>query len=153
VLKDISFGHPAEPILPMGITTWPQAYYPIALVRTKHSPAELRGLLQERIDSGDLEIAFGEIHRLEDLAARDLGPDRARMALTGIAALVVIVLSAFGFYGTQRYLVTTGRREFAILSAIGAGPARLGKLVVARSFRMALPGLVLAAILAVLAAA
>jgi hypothetical protein len=153
VLEDISFGHPAEPILPMGITTWPQPYYPIALVKTTLSPADLRGLLQERIDSGNLEIALGDVHRLEDLAARDLSPDRARMALTGISALVVIVLSAIGFYGTQRYLVTAGRREFAILSAIGAGPTRLGNLVIARSFRMALPGLVLAAILAVLAAA
>src|SRR5690606_9019037 len=142
VLRDVPFGHPAETILPIGITTWPQSFYPILLVRTKDSPAEFRRKLQRSIDSGDLELAFSDIHRLEALVSRDLRPDRARMFLTGMSAMVVIVLAAFGFYGTQRYLVTAGQREYAIRSAIGAGPNGLTRLVAGRSLSLAMPGLV-----------
>jgi ABC-type antimicrobial peptide transport system permease subunit len=151
VFRDVPFGHPAETVLPIGVTTWPQRSYPILLVRTKDAPAEFRRKLQRSIDSGDLEFGFSDIHRLEALMARDLQPDRARMFLTGMSAIVVIVLAAFGFYGTQRYLVTAGQREYAIRSAIGAGPNALARLVVGRSLSLVLPGLVIGGTLAFVA--
>ena len=39
-----------------------------------------------------------------------------------LTAALVVLLAAFGFYGTQRYLVAAGRRECAIRAALGAGP-------------------------------
>jgi ABC-type antimicrobial peptide transport system permease subunit len=68
--------------------------------------------------------------------------------LTAATALIVVLLAAFGSYGTQRYLVQAGRREYAILAALGAGPRALGRLVLARSLRLGLPGMVLGGLLA-----
>ena len=58
-----------------------------------------------------------------------LAPDRARGLLTLCAAAIVVLLAAFGFHGTQRYVVMAGRREYAIRAAIGATPRALGRLV------------------------
>ena len=52
----------------------------------------------------------------------------------------------FGFYGTQRYLVTAGRREFAIFAALGAGPRAIGRLVTRRALMFGLPGLCFGAV-------
>ena len=151
VVKDVVFEHPAEAVKQMGINAAQLGFYPLLLVKTAASPAALRSLLQERIDAGELELGIADIQRLEDVANRDLLPDRARMGLTVLSALLVIVLSAFGFYGTQRYLVTAGQREYAIRSAIGAGPRALGHLVLSRGLRLGLPGLIVGSLLAFIA--
>jgi ABC-type antimicrobial peptide transport system permease subunit len=65
----------------------------------------------------------------------------------------VVLLATFGFYGTQRYLVTAGRREYAIRASLGAGPKALGGLVIRRGLTLGLPGLVLGALLAFIAVA
>jgi hypothetical protein len=148
VVKDVAFEHPAEPIPQMGINASSLPFFPLLLVKTAASPAELRRLLQERIDTGELEIGIADIERLASVANRDLLPDRARMAMTAVSALLVVVLSAFGFYGTQRYLVTAGQREYAIRSAVGAGPSALGRLVLARGLSLGTPGLAVGSLLA-----
>jgi ABC-type antimicrobial peptide transport system permease subunit len=125
----------------------------MVLIKTPLSPAEIRRLLQQQVDSGALEIELGEIDRLENIAGEVLRADRARTALTGGSALIVVILAALGFYGTQRYLVTAGQREYAILSALGAGPRSIGRLVMSRGVSLALPGLVFGVVLAFLVVA
>jgi len=49
-------------------------------------------------------------------------------------------LAALGFYGTQRYLVTARRGEYAVRSALGADPQSLARLVITRAFVAGLPG-------------
>src|SRR5690625_5392110 len=61
-----------------------------------------------------------------------MAADLARTRLTAAAAVMVILLTGFGFYGTQRYLVAAGRREYAILASVGAGPRALFKTVLIR---------------------
>ena len=65
-----------------------------------------------------------------------------------MTASLVVLLAALGFYGTQRYLVAAGRREYAIRASLGAGPRALGRLVVWRGLLLGLPGLVAGALLA-----
>jgi hypothetical protein len=148
ISRDVSYGHPAETIVPTGYTPYPRTSYPLALIKTRHGPAAMRQLLQDKIDSGELELALGDINRLEVVANRDLREDRARTALTVSSAALVVFLAAIGFYGMQRYLVTAGQREYAIRAAIGAGPRRLGWLVLSRSMLLGLPGLVFGSLLA-----
>jgi hypothetical protein len=153
VVRDFSFGHPAEAVPLTGFIANANTSYPLVLIKTSATPAGIRGLLQQRIDAGELEIELGEINRLENIVARTLRADRARTALTAGSALLVVVLSALGFYGTQRYLVTAGQREYAIRSAIGAGPRSLGRLVLSRGLGLGLPGLIFGGALALIAVA
>ncbi len=153
VVRDFAFGHPAEAVPLTGFIANASTSYPLVLVKTSATPAGLRGLLQQRIDAGELEIELGEIDRLENIVGRTLRADRARTALTAGSALLVVILAALGFYGTQRYLVTAGQREYAIRAAIGAGPRSLGRLVLSRGLSLGLPGLVLGSVLAVIVVA
>ncbi len=132
------------------LTTTTQA---LLLVESRLSAAEIQGLLQDEIDAGVLDFEMSAVRRVDDYWNDLLAPDRARATVTVTSAVLVLVLAAFGYFGMQRFLVASGRREYAILSAMGAGPRAIGHLVLARSIRQGLPGVVLGCLLAVIAVA
>jgi hypothetical protein len=154
VVADAAYEHPAGDPRPL-------MYYPVTpfsamdsiLVRTRLGSAELRSLIQQRIDSGDLDFEMRSVEPLDAIWGRLLAPDRARTWLVTASAALVVLLAAFGFYGTQRYVVSAGRREYAIRAALGAGPRSLGRLVTRRGFMLALPGWLLGSLLAAIAVA
>lgn len=100
-------------------------------------------MLEVRAEQGELAIGVGDVMLIDDLWSVPLAPDRARTSITVVTAVLVVVFAALGFYGTLRYLVAAGRREYAVRSAVGAAPEALAKLVYWRGFRLSLPGLVL----------
>jgi ABC-type antimicrobial peptide transport system permease subunit len=109
-------------------------------------PADaLRQELQALYDSGASERQPNSVRPLSDLRESMIAPDKARGLLTISTASLVVLMAAFGFYGTQRYLVSAGRREYAVRAALGASPKLLGRLVLARGLMLSLPGLVLGA--------
>ncbi len=153
VLEDLSFEHPAQAVLPIVFSPNINTTFGKAVVATS-LPA---GTLQEELDraaaAGDLEIRVTGVQPLRALRNELIAPDRARGLLTLATAVLVVFLSGFGFYGTQRYLVSAGRREYAIRASLGAGPRALGRLVVWRGLLLGLPGLVTGGLLAFIAVA
>ncbi|HUF73763.1 MAG TPA: FtsX-like permease family protein [Gammaproteobacteria bacterium] len=149
VVADIAHEHP-------DVEVPPRVYVPImpffggevVFVRSPSSSAEIRAATQSLIDSGDLDFTIRDVQRLSERVATFLAADRARSLLTIVSAIVVLVVAGSGFYGTQRFLVSAGRREYAIRSSIGAGPRALGRLVLGRGLVLSLPGLVLGGLLA-----
>lgn len=148
VIADVAFGHPENDIEPMmffhGSGALPLEW---VLIRSSAGVADLRSELQAPIDSGELDITITSIDRVEQSWGTVLAADRARTWLTVASAIFVVVLAAFGYYGTQRFLVAAGRREYAILAALGAGPRALGRLVFGRGLLQGVPGLVLGSLL------
>jgi ABC-type antimicrobial peptide transport system permease subunit len=118
------------------------------IIESRLPQAELQRQLQAKIDSGELELGQLTLRPLGDIRDQLLAPDLARSLLTIGTASLVVLLAAFGFYGTQRYLVTAGRREYAIRASLGAGPTALGRLVFRRGLMLSLPGLATGALLA-----
>lgn len=151
VMRDVSFGHPAETIPPIRFTPVGLVYD--VLVRSALAPNELRALVQQQIDSGVLDVEIDGVERVQDVWNAQFSADHARIRLSASAAVLILLLAAFGFYGTQRYLVAAGRREYAVRAAIGAGPRMLGRLVLARGLLLGLPGLVFGSLLAWIAVA
>ncbi|MCC5865752.1 MAG: ABC transporter permease [Wenzhouxiangella sp.] len=152
VVADVAYSHPQEPIRPMVFTT--AAFFSgvdSLLLKTSATPTEIRSAVEDLIDRGLIDIEIGDVVRLEDVWHELLAADRSRARLSITAALVAVFLAAFGFYGTQRYLVAAGRREYAIQAALGAGPRALRRLVLLRGLAMGLPGLVLGSLLAFIA--
>jgi ABC-type antimicrobial peptide transport system permease subunit len=143
VLADLSYGHPDATVEPMAFTTdGIQSIRDIAIISSSLSLAELQQGLQGLIDTGALELSIVESTSLNALRGDLIASDRARSALTAGASILVVSLAGVGFYGTQRYLVTLGRREYAIRAALGAGPRALGRLVLWRGCMLGIPGLV-----------
>jgi putative ABC transport system permease protein len=149
VLEDVSFGHPSADAYAMAwLPVNPLSALDLILIRSRASTANVRAMLQRAIDDGELEIEIANVERLGDITSELIAADRARSLLTVASAALVVALAAFGFYGTQRYLVTAGRREYAIRASVGAGPRALGRLVLSRGILLGLPGLALGGLFA-----
>jgi predicted permease len=149
VLENLSFVHPAADVEPMLFMKLPPTPFGMGgVVESSLTATELLQRLQDLIESGDLELGQPVVRPLSDLRDNLVAPDKARSLLTIGTATLVVLLAAFGFYGTQRYLVTAGRREYAIRASLGAGPRALGRLVFVRGLWLSLPGLVVGALLA-----
>ena len=153
VLEDMSFGHPAADVQPMLFSTSSNFLGMSAIVETDLTAAALQQELERIAAGGEVEIRVETVRPLKELRSGLLAADRARGFLTVGTAALVVLLAAFGFYGTQRYLVTAGRREYAIRASLGAGPRSLGRLVIGRGLMLGLPGLVLGTLLAFIAVA
>jgi hypothetical protein len=139
VLKDVAFYHPAAPVSPMA---WRVPGFPgRAIIETQLTAAGLQQELNRVIEAGAIEAFTDSVESLRALYNELTAPDRARGFLTMAAAALVVLLTIFGYYGTQRYLVAAGRREYAIRAAIGAGPKAISRLVVWRAMSLGLPGL------------
>ncbi|HEX5046130.1 MAG TPA: ABC transporter permease [Gammaproteobacteria bacterium] len=155
VLEDLSFLHPASEVDPALFRILPPS--PIVatgVIESSLKAAELQRQLQDRFDSGELQLGWADVVRpLGEIREDEIAPDRARGLLTLGTAILVVVLAAFGFYGIQHYLVNAARHEYAIRVSLGATPAALVRLVVRRGLVLGLPGLVLGAPLAFIAVA
>jgi hypothetical protein len=150
VLEDVAFGHPAvdpEPMLfAAGSTN--SSLNATLLIESPLPTAELQQQLQRLTADGAIEMTINTVRSLAAARRQIIAADLARGYLTIGTAALVVLLAALGFYGTQRYLVTAGRREYAIRASIGAGPKALGRLVILRGLTLGLPGLVVGALLA-----
>jgi ABC-type antimicrobial peptide transport system permease subunit len=151
VLQDLSFGHPAADPVPFVFTPAPLASR-YAVVETQLTAAGFQQAFERIVSEGVMDTVF-TTQPLAALRSELIAPDRARGLLTIATAVLVVLLAAFGYYGTQRFLVMAGRREYAIRASLGAGPTALGRLVVMRSLSMSTPGLAIGALLAFLTVA
>jgi putative ABC transport system permease protein len=150
VLEDLSLQHPSAEVPPTAfVTSMPQTQRSFsALIRSESTSAQLMQQLRGLNEAGAIEIPPFYVRPLKQLRTNLLIGDMVRAALTLAGAGLVVVLAISGFYGTQRYLVAAGRREYAIRASLGAGPRALGRLVVERGLRLGLPGLVIGTLVA-----
>ena len=150
VLEDVPFAHPAADPEPMAFFAGNTSFFAgtTLLIESAQPPAELEQQLRSLAAEGGIELNISNVRSLTTARRQLIAADVARGYLTIATATLVVLLAALGFYGTQRYLVTAGRREYAIRASIGAGPKALGRLVIRRGLTLGLPGLVLGALLA-----
>lgn len=149
VLDNVSFGHPLAdvgPILFIVRDELTSSY--LATIVSSLTAADLERELRRIVAGGGIEFEVSNVTPLARYRDELVAPDRARSLLTMGAAGLVILLAALGFYGTERYLVAAGRREYAIRASLGAGPRAIAQLVCSRAALFVLPGLVIAALLA-----
>jgi putative ABC transport system permease protein len=81
-----------------------------------------------RVDS-DIAITFTPLKQQVDAA---LVQERIVALLSGWFSVLALLLSALGLYGVTAYAVNRRRMEIGIRMAIGAAPARVVRLVLAR---------------------
>ncbi len=154
VLEDVSFEHPLAVVKPLVFLPLNmRSGSTLTLVDAHLTAAALSEALAQLADSGDLEFQATNVRSLAAIRNNLIASDRARGILTIATTVLIIALATFGCYGTQRYLVSVGRREFAIRSALGADPGSIGRLVLWRSFQASMPGLVTGGLLAIIVVA
>src|SRR5690606_28495391 len=70
--------------------------------------------------------------------------DRANAWLTSLAAVTVVLMAVIGFHGILHTAIEKSRYEYALLTALGAGPRTVRRMVYFRAGFLVLPGLLIA---------
>ena len=150
VLEDVSYEHPTAAPKPFVFTASGSF---TAIVEGRLTAAALQLGIERNIADGGIDALLDPVQTLTALRRDLTAPDRARGFLTAVTAGLVVLVAAFGFYGTQRYLVAAGRREYAIRAVVGAAPDAVGRLVILRALQISLPGIAIGGLLAFIIAA
>ena len=112
-------------------------------VRTHGDPTATLESAKRAVWAVDPLQDFYQTATLEDLMATTLAPRRFSLVLLGMFAALALVLAAVGIYGVITFVVTRRTRELGIRLALGAQPRSVVGLVVGHGARLAVSGLVL----------
>ncbi|HZB25597.1 MAG TPA: ABC transporter permease, partial [Vicinamibacterales bacterium] len=97
----------------------------------------VRGIV--RAADGDQPIS--DVRTMDAVLAGDTASRRAQLQVLGVLAGVAVLLAGLGIYGLLAYTVSLRSREIGVRLALGADPARVGRMVLADGMRLALIGL------------
>ena len=113
------------------------------LVRFANLPPDYESVLRDAIHRVDPKIVARRARLGDDYLRDALAPTRFTLALLGAFALVALVLTIVGLYGSIAYTVTQRTREIGIRIALGATPRGVTNLVVEDGIRLVVFGLVI----------
>ena len=150
VVDDVHYEGLATPVMPAVYTPlaqWPEAGYNL-IVRTAGDPTAIVPAIRRVIAGVDPEIAPSFITSLERVITDSIAGERFNSALLGAFAGIAFVLAAVGIYGVVAYGVAQRQRELGVRIALGAQGGDVVRMVVARSLRPVLVGVVLGLLVA-----
>jgi len=111
------------------------------LVRTEGEPLSFAAELREIVHGVNPDMPISNVNTLERLWGEALAPRRLTTALIGIFALVAFAVSLAGLAGVVAFAVGQRSREIGIRMALGADRAGVVKMVLRRGAALALGGL------------
>jgi len=112
-------------------------------VRTRGETAALAPALRRALGAVDRHVPLTRVRLMDDVIAASVADRRFSLLLLGGFALVSLLLAAAGTYGVMANLVTQRTREVGVRLALGAAPADVFRLVVARGVGLAAVGIVI----------
>jgi predicted permease len=120
--------------------------YVVRSARANVIAPEIRELIREVVPESPMYRVF----TMEELAARSMASLSFTMWMVAVAAALALILGAAGLYGVLSYVVSQRTREIGIRMALGAEASALRRMVVAQGGRVALTGIVVGVIAAVM---
>jgi predicted permease len=118
-------------------------YVPRALVvRSSLKPEALAASIRSIVTRADATMPVAEVNSLADIVERDTASRSTQLRVIGIFALIAFVLAGIGIHGLLSFTVSQRAQEFGVRMALGAQPADILRMVVRRSIKLAVLGVI-----------
>ncbi len=114
--------------------------YMVLTIRTTGDPANLTAAVRREVLAVDKDQPLSDVTTMEQLFTKAVAPQRFNMLLLGIFAGVAVILATVGIYGVISYSVTQRAHEMGIRIALGASRRDILKLIVGHAMLLALGG-------------
>jgi len=137
-------------------TSEPQMYLPAAqapdpfpggfdpkdlVIRHSGQQQALVSAVRQIVHSIDADQPISNVRAMTDIIAGETASRRGQLQVLGVFAIVAVLLSAVGIYGLLAYTVSQRSQEIGVRLALGANPARVGRMILADGMRLALFGI------------
>jgi predicted permease len=111
------------------------------VLRSDHDPAGLAAPVRNVIRQMDPSLPVADVRTMEEVVGSALSTPTFMSVLLSIFAILALSLSAIGIYGVLSYVVSRRTREIGIRVAVGAGRARVLRMVLGSGVSLALIGI------------
>jgi putative ABC transport system permease protein len=122
------------------------------VVRTAGSPGDITSSLRAAVLEIDPAQPLVNIRTMQAAIAGTVAQPRFQMTLLMVFASIAVALAAVGVYGVMAYTVSQRIPEIGVRMAVGASPGQVVRMVVLQGAQLAVMGVVLGLIAAVLGA-
>jgi putative ABC transport system permease protein len=111
------------------------------LVRTAVPPQSMAAAVRAQIANIDPDQPVMNVQTVDDLMDSSRSQPRFTMLLFGVFSATALTLAVIGIYGVLSYSVAQRRQEFGIRLALGAGHDDIVQLVLRQGFVLAIAGI------------
>jgi predicted permease len=113
------------------------------VLRTPRPIEAVAPSIRRAVHDMDPSLPIVQMRTMDEVVGASVTRQRLVSLLLGIFATVALALAAIGTYGILAYMVAERQREIGIRMALGAGPGRVGRLVLGQGLGIAGVGVAL----------
>jgi predicted permease len=110
------------------------------VLRTPDHPEALASSVRAAVETVDKNQPLSEMSTMDDTIAKSIAPQRFKMLLLGLFALLALILATVGIYGVMSYGVEQRTHELGVRIALGASKAEILGLIVGQGLKLTLAG-------------